>query len=215
MKERGILFTPENIRAIRRKDNPKTQTRRVMNPQPRTGQIWGDVEESETYPGEWFQWYEGGTKVPIKPCPQGQIGDRLYIKEGVIVHASIPQLCGYYMDGARATEQWEKRLTAMFMPKYAARTWLEITDVRVEKLQDISEEDAKAEGCEPESVTANDIADLNISDASPIIKEMARILGPGKITTRAKFISLWDSINKTKHPWSQNDWVWAISFRKL
>jgi hypothetical protein len=210
VKERGILFTPENIRAVLRKDNPKTQTRRVA-----TFPSW--VTEVERT-GKWFTGNgthpsgecehskcahigglcgDGGMSMFTLTCPQGEVGDRLYVKEGVIVHASIPQLCGYYMDGARATEHWEKRLTALYMPKYAARTWLEITDVRVERLQDISGRDAFQEGitvlCYDEDISRETLNELALSG----------------------YHRLWDSINEQKHPWSSNPWVWCLTFTRI
>jgi len=178
------------------------QTRRVIKPQPMTGQIWGDVEESEDYPYEWFQWFNGGEKSPTFTCPHGIPGNKLYIKEGVIISKAFnpPALSGYYMDGCRVEYPEQKRLTAMFMPKRFARTWLEITDVRVERVQDISEEDAKAEGAIP-------------------IYPHDGIMYPDEPLSeyhyRRGFQKLWDSINKAKHPWSSNPWCWCIGFRKI
>jgi len=200
MKESGILFTPENHRLIL--SGAKVQTRRVIKPQPMTGQIWGDVEESEDYPYEWFQWFNGGEKSPTFTCPHGIPGNKLYIKEGVIISKAFnpPALSGYYMDGCRVEYPEQKRLTAMFMPKRFARTWLEITDVRVERVQDISEEDAKAEGAIP-------------------IYPHDGIMYPDEPLSeyhyRRGFQKLWDSINKAKHPWSSNPWCWCIGFRKI
>lgn len=118
--------------------------------------------------------------------PYGVPGDLLYIKEGVIIHGSIPQLVGYYMDGCRVTESWETRRTAMFMPKWAARTWLKLTDVRVERVQEISEADCIAEGCPKEY-----------------------LLGVNW------YRDLWGKINGRKHPWESNPWVWCLSFQIL
>lgn len=185
MKETGILFTPDNIRAIR--EGRKTQTRRVINPQPETNA-------------------EGGALVPLRPSgPYGWIGDRLYVKEGVITHASIPQLVGYYMDGCRVTEHWEKRLTAMFMPKWAARTWLEITEVRVERVQQISNEDARAEGIPQSSAEATAFGFFD-NTTTPGHEWDNR-------TSAENYGNLWDSINGKKHPWAANPWVWALTFK--
>jgi hypothetical protein len=203
MKETGILFTPDNIRAIR--EGRKVQTRRVIKPQPMTGPIWGDVEESEDYPYEWFQWFNGGEKSPTFTCPHGIPGDKLYIKEGVIIDKAFdpPELAGYYMDGARSTLPGQKRLTAMFMAKHYARTWLELTDVRVQRLQDISEEDAKAEGVKQRSISTwwNYFEDCYLSSA------------------QQSFSSLWQSINGKNKPgedwdaWDANPFVWALTFK--
>ncbi len=228
VKESGILFTPENIRRVR--EGRKTQTRRVMTPQPPpcNHKSWEEYPDNigQLFPTEFFrvdaaEWacqVCGNGVTPLGNgirCPFGTVGDRLYVKEGVIVHVSLPDLVGYYMDGCRVTEHWEKRLTAMFMPKYAARLWLEITDVRVQRVQEISEADAIAEGVEETPYSEQDIADIQISDAAPHIKQLAAILGPGRVTATGNFMMLWDSINAKKHPWSSNPWVFALTFRKL
>jgi hypothetical protein len=152
--------------------------------------------ERVTVPESPGMWNDKGATLIGAPYA---VGDRLYIKEGIIRHASIPQLVGYYMDGCRVTEHWEKRVTAMFMPKWAARTWLEITDVRAQRLQDISEADAMDEG------TGVWFESHNLHeewDGDPD-------------QYRKGYRELWDSINAKKHPWANNDWVWAITFRKV
>ena len=211
MKETGIMFTPENHRAIL--GLRKTQTRRVAKLPthfkcPVTHQKYPlpvDLWKSTTYGGHGTFRIVRGEKIAFPEAsgmwndkgatligPPWQVGERLYIKEGVIVHADGRTLAGYYMDGARVTNLGEKRLTAMFMPKPFARTWLEITDVRVQRVQDISEEDAIAEGVYSWSE-----------------------MGPLDICARPLFRSLWNSINGKKHPWVNNDWVWAITFKVL
>lgn len=165
MKETGILFTPENHRGILNKT--KWKTRRVMNPQ------W-TCDNPDSYTVE----------MALRHCRHGKIGDRLYVKEGVIVWDGVKKLVGYYMDGCRPTMRGHKRLTAMFMPKWAARTWLEITEVRIERLQNISEADCIAEGCPKEY-----------------------LLGVNW------YKHLWDEINGKKHPWASNPFVWCLSFK--
>ena len=205
MKETGILFTPENIRLIREKR--KWQTRRVVQfPQPRDKKyglvdwqttVMGNRLHVTSKDGIVFDTPSGpslGMQDHMLSCPQGERGDRLYIKEGVIIHGSIPQLVGYYMDGCRVTESWETRRTAMFMPKWAARTWLKLTDVRVERLQDISEEDALAEGIDDAWLVKNHVAPPRRS---------------------AYGLVMWDSINRKKHPWKSNPWVWRLSLQIL
>ena len=205
MKETGILFTPENIRLIR--DNRKVQTRRVITPQPKTEGVSGVYGDLYNHGPEWAFWLPDNrmTEPRTWRCPQGSVGDRMYIKEGVIVHADGRTLAGYYMDGARVTDLGEKRLTAMFMAKRYARTWLEITDVRVERVQDISEDDAKAEGVEQRSASTwrNYFEDCYLSSA------------------QQSYSSLWQAINGKNKPgkewdaWDLNPFVWAITFRKI
>ena len=95
---------------------------------------------------------------------------------------------------------------SIFMPRWASRIQLEITDVRVQRLQEISEEDAKAEG-----ITVFPLQSEEDRSAwyqtEPGVNQ-----GP---SPRSSFAQLWDSINAKKHPWDSNPWVWAISFRRL
>jgi hypothetical protein len=200
VKETGILFTPENIRAIR--EGRKTQTRRVITPQPTVNQFGT------------LLWTKGRADSQIVAgCPYGywQPGDtgihpKLYIKEGIVIDSRTGELKGYYIDGCRPTTRpYLKRLTAMFMAKRYARTWLEITDVRVQRLQDISEDDAKAEGVEQRSKSTwrNYFEDCYLSSA------------------QQSFSSLWQLINGKNKPgeewdaWDANPFVWAITFRRL
>jgi hypothetical protein len=223
MKERGILFTPANIKLIR--DKRKWQTRRVIVPQPELTETCGFSWKGHVY-GMSISGglIETGRFFAESECRYGKRGDRLYIKEGVITHVSIPQLVGYYMDGCRVTEQWEKRLTAMFMAKRYARTWLEITDVRVERLQDISEEDAEAEGIDDRHKAGfpfqNDPCIIcGKKRDGHVGRALACFGGHGTLydprTYRGGYAQLWDSINKKKHPWESNPWVFAITFRKV
>ena len=180
MKETPILFTPDNIRAII--EGRKTQTRRVAR----------DVSGT------------GGFVKQLDVSPYGDPGDRLYIKEGVIIHNDGRTLAGYYMDGARVTNLGESRRTAMFMPKRMARYWLEITDVRVERLQNISDEDCFAEGIHRFGST--EMYGHNPKGTpGPLVGD----------TPKDAYRLLWDSINRKKHPWSSNPWVFVIDFKKV
>ena len=215
MKETGILFTPENHHLIL--SGQKFQTRRVITPQPE----W-DAEVKHTNITGPFAWPIGGLGQqcghPIFIDGRkdgfagirnhyGGVGDKLYVKEGVIVDKAFdpPELAGYYIDGERSTLPNQKRLTAMFMAKRYARTWLELTDVRVERLQDISEEDAIAEGIQRQA-----LPDLKGNHFHWGDKTKDRYS-----TAIEAYQGLWDSINRKKHPWSNNDFVWALTFKKL
>ena len=176
----------------------KVQTRRVIKPQP------DSVHDGEPYwnIGGYRAWeFRGisdvlrmGTANPLK-CTYGQVGDKLYIKEGVIVHKDGKTLAGYYMEGARVTNLGEKRLTAMFMPKWAARTWLEITEVRIERVQDISEDDAIAEGVERRSASTwrNYFEDCSLHSA------------------QQSYSSLWQAINGSYECFQLWPWVWGVA----
>lgn len=102
-----------------------------------------------------------------------------------------------YLDDSTPLESYHESLTgpwrpSIFMPRWASRITLELTDVRVQRLQDISEEDAKAEG---------------ITEPMPIMGTRGYV---------AAFSYLWDSINGKRYPWTDsNPWVWALTFRRL
>jgi len=218
MKETGILFTPDNHRLIM--DDLKTQTRRVCEWEARPESLGINFSASSLVSGlyhgslessGWVLRSRGGLggcwndRTKPNHCLYGVKGDRLYVKEGVIIHGDGRTLAGYYLDGARVTNLGEKRLTAMFMAKWAARTWLEITEVRVERLQDISEEDAKAEGAE-------------FFDGRPVNHHGWRHSpSQGFVwdTAKQSYQHLWDQINRKKHPWSSNPWVWVLTFRRV
>jgi uncharacterized protein YhfF len=152
-------------------------------------------------------------------CPQGRVGDKLYVKEGVIVTAPAwtaitgkpdGTLLGYYMDGRRVENAWEKRLTAMFMAKRYARTWLEITDVRVERVQDISANDALAEG-----IGKTDYWKPKEVDGKQFEEKWWDDYEFWQRYPQIAYQKLWDSINGKKHPWNSNPFVWCLSFKMV
>ena len=138
MKEKPILFNAHMVRAIL--DNRKTQTRRVIKSQP-----IGPVEKLSAC----WSWADTGSRDPEFgghygfSCPHGKPGDRLWVRETVCLSGSVPF---YRADGEPHIKvPWTP---SIFMPRSASRFTLEITDVRVERLQDISEDDAEKEGIE-------------------------------------------------------------------
>lgn len=98
----------------------------------------------------------------------------------------------------RRDEKWRSPL---FMPRWASRLELEVTDVRPQRLQDISEEDAKSEG-------------VNADDAAIVFQDN-RIAGEMCRTHRGAYACEWDRINRKRALFADNPWVWAISFRKV
>ena len=205
MKERPILFSGEMVRAIL--DGRKTQTRRVVKgikPNESIGRV-GDVWEVASHiPG-----VDGEPQYHLN-CPYGAVGDRLWVREAwsglhafrdtppserkSFVGDGVPYLhdeVWYWADGDPEFGDWEPPRPSIHMPRWGSRIDLEITEVRVERLQDISEEDAKAEGCNsyPETDTYGG------SDAGD------------------EFRSLWNSINADRgFCWDANPWVWVVSF---
>jgi hypothetical protein len=137
-------------------------------------------------------------------CPYGQPGDRLWVRETFRRSSftdqgdSIRRAVEYRADGAKmhhsshlVTElrSWVW-LSPIHMPRWAARIILEITEVRVERVQEIGEADAIAEGFNPLDT------------------------GSG-VSAREQFATLWDQINGRRADWITNPWVWVIGFRRL
>jgi hypothetical protein len=139
MNDRPIIFSGPMVRAIL--EGRKTQTRRVIKPQP--------TEPANT------PWLKNGWLEPSR-CPHGQPGDRLWVKEtffdnrkyeaAVGFKIGVAQDYDYKADHEVAPDSKVKWIPSIFMPRWASRITLEITDMRVQRVQDISEEDAKAEG---------------------------------------------------------------------
>jgi hypothetical protein len=190
MKERPILFSTEMVKAIL--DGRKTMTRRIkglkdININPNK---WQYVDYSYTHSGhKWiFDNHEALDTVYID-CPYGQAGDKLWVRETFQLDEITckPLYKANYND---CKLNWRP---SIFMPHWASRITIEITNIRVERLQDITETDAKSEGVTPNQHIASD-------RYWPTYKD--------------KFEELWDSINaKRGYSWESNPWVWVISFR--
>lgn len=143
-------------------------------------------------------------------CPYGKVGDLLWVRETFFVEQYFNGLTlecfTKYKADFEGPVAWNWK-PSIFMPKASARLWLEITDIKIERLHDISEEDAKAEGCKH----AYDIYQKGV------VFEMTS--GEGGIIHNARsfrrgFLLLWKSING-EASWNANPWVWVISFKVL
>lgn len=230
MRERPIIFSAPMVRAIL--DGRKTQTRRLITPQPSHEQHheWRGklIYEGEhrlwcwrqhTYDNIWdFGDSSHDRRRMAACCPNGTPGDRLWVRESWshdgpdlnsvrAAHEDASPDLGYgpYYRATEVSPDTLRWISPLFMPRWASRITLEITDVRVQQLQEISEEDARAEGCtgrDPEPV----------AEGGTIYAWRGRSSAP---CPRAHFLTLWDAINGKRCPWSSNPWVWAISFRKL
>ena len=207
MTDRPILFGAPMVRALLA--GTKTQTRRVVKPQPRT------VDEKPRHlPNEWGFW--GGSYPDhgsAVRCPYGAPGDRLWVREtwALVDDRSKPATT---RSGVlyRATDRRERSFSgsekwrpSIHMPRWASRITLEVTGVRVERLQDISEEDAKAEGAAHRIAPGGDLS--AVFDALP--GEEAAPIG-----YQAHFRDLWESINGAES-WAADPWVWVVSFRRV
>jgi hypothetical protein len=263
IKERPIPFNAEMVRAIL--DGRKSQTRRVVNPQP---ERWIDKYVPSASPEHWLPQgvyirdpagalgrgpIEVRRNAPPVRCPYGKPGDRLWVREGFRYwwDDDPPNGTGLYCviqyrdmtilkpapgaiedsdEGHRFAERCDRHQQwrpSIHMPRWASRITLEITEVRAERVQEISEGDAKAEGC-----------GLGCTVKS---ERFGRYMSAGQYA----FAELWDSINAKPKPMRQdgeithyvsfpwggesgtfkhmgkphcvyaNPWVWCIGFRKL
>ena len=195
MKETGLMFKAPMVRAIL--EGRKTQTRRVAKPvkHPDLGNLYT--------PGALAMGREP-QHVIDRACPLGQPGDRIYVREtarscrAYEVQGYPPSQWGnkpiwFEADGTPpgAETAWATKATpAIHLPMFAARIWLEITGVRVERIQEITPDDCIAEGAWPVG---------------------QRKLGRGHEAVSA-FQKLWVS---TGGDWNANPWVWAIDFKVL
>lgn len=218
VRERPILFSGPMVRAIL--DGSKTMTRRVVKPQPDNPEtfgispVWGyGVHSKGEHAGHYCVHAAtnvGGRRVDrFIRSPYGKPGDRLWVREtwfGNYPGGDEPETFHY-----AATEDFSINgrsvwRSGIIMPRKASRLTLEITDVRVERLQAISEDDACDEGLEG---IVND----------PALDGYGEWSKPDVITAREQFRELWDSINAKRHggscAWKNNPWVWVIAFRRL
>jgi len=205
MNEKPILFSGEMVKAIL--DGSKTQTRRI-------GKIQGNyvglgveivrhatkgheaIATHDAYPGR------GTARHGIEHCRFGVPGDRLWVKETFsikgICHAMKPSEAAKYASknawiyAADGATGWKWK-PSIFMPRAASRIALEITGVRVERLQDISRGDCMAEGCPFPNIA---MSQPNFTDPKKWYSE------------------LWESING-KGSWDANPWVWVVAFKKI
>jgi hypothetical protein len=211
--EKPILFSTEMVKAIF--DGKKAQTRRVIgNPNcyPYSTANFRGLQTTLGYPAsEGFTWAGfGNENDPLYyRCPYSQIGGKLWVREtwmpfGFVGNNRmfIHYKANYDQNGGErileipssakrpvATTIWRP---SIFMPRWASRITLEVTDIRVQRVQEISETDQLAEG---------------------IIIPAEWYVNGNKMTA---FGGLWDSINKKRgYGWDTNCWVWAISFKVI
>lgn len=225
-KERPILFSGEMVRAIL--EGRKTMTRRVVKPQPACGCHY-EINGARNAALHLADIGGDFRYVPPTPrstdhrllCPFGGIGDRLWVRErwGVAESSFKPYACtiNYFADNASKTvpghtgiQYVGKNLSfvwrpSIHMPRWASRITLEITGVRVERLQDINREDARAEGI-PEY-----LHELTGTASTESAADLFR-----NRTTVENFTHLWDSLNaKRSYGWDANPWVWVVAFRRV
>lgn len=194
MKERPILFSAPMVRAILA--GTKTQTRRALAPDLFISSGGAVVRMASAGPAT--------TGIREAHCPYWrEPGDRLWVREawawsGDLAIAECERVARgevwYRADPERSNPAIRWR-PSIHMPRWASRITLEVTGVRVERLQAISEDDAQAEGCEPRQ---------------PLMAGGIVIPGQWRLGYRA----LWESINGPGS-WDTNPWVWVLEFRRV
>ena len=206
--ERPILFLPHLVAKILAGE--KTQTRRLVRPTLRGCTLGAYTSGSEV---ELVNVAHGDpVDAPSIVCPFGSPGDRLWVREtwwhyrsaeleqagfvgGTVCHIFAGG-AGHYQPNPQFDPEshphiWTKR-PSIHMPRWASRLMLEVTSVRAERLQEISESDALAEGMK------------NDDDIPPSFR-----------SCRAQFQHTWDAINGTRAAWFENPWVWVVGFTRI
>ena len=216
MKERPILFSAPMVRALLA--GTKTQTRRVVKmkshhqiEQRDDGTNWPWMYDGERDADSWMA------------CPYGQPGDRLWVREtwqgpflqefeidadpdwhyaSHLHQYQNPEHCEYAADGGPKPEYTDADdvmrqgwRPSIHMPRWASRIALEITSVRVERLQDISADDARAEGCPDKPVDGAEQASIDL-------------------LTKLWYHDLWEQINGPDS-WAENPWVWVVELKRV
>ena len=223
MKERPILFNGPMVRAIL--EGRKTQTRRVVRPSKRWPQY--TICKPDGMTDAHSVWWHGPEydRVGVSmDCPFGQPGDRLWVREtwagsgnedghpidadGNLVEMRDAQIfyradttpgpygCDLLPDGSHYFDSWRP---SIHMPRWASRILLEVVSVRVERLQEISYDDAEAEGIEQRWTCLNP-GTGSYAHANDVHDD---------------FRSLWGSIATPGATWADNPWVWAVEFKAV
>ena len=203
---RPILFSGPMVRAIL--DGRKTQTRRIVKAKDSDSSrcitlpmLMKNVNEWRLQDGRWFG-IDGYDTLVFCDCPYGHVGDRLWVREnwrecgsgqrqdGKIPSTPVPVV---YAADDDAEGPWRP---SIFMPRWASRITLELVSIRIERLREISHEDATAEGIERSGKGWKDYGGNTQQWMSPA----------------TSFQTLWMSINGHEN-WSANPWVWVVGFK--
>lgn len=221
-KERPILFSGPMVRAIL--DGRKTVTRRLIKPQPTWMYESLDAEwfaprcvrrNGDEYPGEAVFGVSDDDHHVV--CQYGAVGDRLWVRETHSFSTELIPLVGrcvrdweyvkriwYQADNNRPTWAETKWRPSIFMPRHASRITLEVVSARVERLQEITEEDVAKEGfiewSDPPRVTSKHygVTKADVWETSP----------------KSAFARVWREINGALS-WDANPWVWRVEFKQV
>ena len=180
-----IIFSAPMVRAIL--SGSKSQTRRVMNPEP-------TIDADGMWHWKDCQWMDGGLGFPpsgIEDYAPHKVNDELWVRETWRVHSADEGTCSYEYFADDVNNGGGTWKPSIFMPPYAARIFLRVTGIRLQRLQNITEEDALAEG----------VWNLRQTENEPPIEIFSR---------------LWDMLNGNKegHTWARNPWVWVYTFER-
>ena len=184
MSERPILMSAPMVRSILA--GKKTQTRRIVK---------GQYSGLPHMVGDDVAFLDKGRRTgPDQRCPYGVPGDRLWVREThcAFERGHVHYAADFTRDPKGEREHGVRWTPSIHMPRWASRITLEITDVRVERLQEISEADAIAEGTAPYRLPVH-----------PAREALRHVDG---------YAQLWDSINGAGS-WAANPWVWVVSFK--
>ncbi len=216
MSVKPILFNTAMVQAIL--GGRKTVTRRVLAEKVLLNKKWGLDREPYLHNGKWY--YDEQTAVDdsrtIELKAKCQPGDILYVREtwhkyskriGKGESCHLAEFYGYKASVKNSEDSNTPWKPSIHMPKEAARIWLKVTNVRVERLQNITEEQAKAEGISEECATAWWKPTYNDPDSG------------GYPEYRKTFAwDLWNSTVKKadidRYGWKANPWVWVIEFER-
>jgi hypothetical protein len=203
-KERPILFSGQMVRALL--DGSKTQTRRPVKG------FALELLKTDNFTPEYVALPENGNS------PYGYAGDRLWVREtfqgpmweegtwDADTDYHSPKFCEYRADGGALPEyvDFEDNLhqgwkPSIHMPRWASRITLEVTGMRVERLQDISDRDCIAEGI----------------GLNPSAEGIPMTAPEGETMPRAAYRALWDSLAARGADWQANPWVWVVEFKRI
>ena len=206
MKEHPILFSAPMVRAIL--EGRKTQSRRIVK---------GSTGAKSLYAGErdalWVVERFGDAAQGLIRCPYGKPGDKLWVRESFRIETLLEDIPPSILVGSKDAVRYEadgfirgtpiddfgKLRTSIHMPRWASRLTLQVTGVRVERLQDISEADARAEGARcMDVVSGRECLDDTSRQGSYV----------------SHYREIWKSINGAGS-WDANAWVWVVEFRPM
>lgn len=183
MKEHPILFSADMVQAILA--GKKDLTRRIV--------------KNEVPIGKW--------EDTVKYFPYGQIGDLIWVRETMIYNKNS-QTYWPKADGYQKTASYEKVVPSILVPKINSRIWLQIKNVRIELLHDITEEDAIREGVK---LSESGTKYLNYIDRKHGLTQFIYNCH----TAKRSFLSLWEFINKCGNVFCVDPFVWVIEFEVL